>query len=249
MRILIFLIRKEKRLSTLPCIFLVSWYVAHLIRENNEEATMNLLLKYSATPNVVDEYGLSPLYLACTNNSVVMTKTLLLHNADPNFPKQKKLPLGIAVVEKNMDIMKLLLNYKADPCALNAIGVCSLHVAATTKDLTSAKLLLDYTKNINVTRASNGDNCAHIACKNDDLKMLQLLAKQNINLSATNVLGNTPLHEAAQANANDCALYLTLKTSDARSKNKSGKTPYGLASKEVASKMLETGKSEGSSLE
>lgn len=78
------------------------------VRCNMEIAT--LLLKTGANPNLTNEQGIGPLYLAITNGSAAMVQLLLGKGADPNLAREDgETPLMTATRLGQIDVMKMLL--------------------------------------------------------------------------------------------------------------------------------------------
>jgi ankyrin repeat protein len=74
-----------------------------------------LLLKAGANPNLTNEQGIGPLYLAITNGSTAMVQLLLRKGADPNIAREDgETPLMTAARLGQIDVMKMLLDRGAD---------------------------------------------------------------------------------------------------------------------------------------
>ncbi|KKQ32484.1 MAG: hypothetical protein US49_C0007G0026 [candidate division TM6 bacterium GW2011_GWF2_37_49] len=76
---------------------------------------VKLLLEYKANPNLADEYGNLPLYLAISRGNVTIIKLLLEAGANPNQTDNfSYLPLTSAVINKDKDLVILLLKHGAN---------------------------------------------------------------------------------------------------------------------------------------
>jgi ankyrin repeat protein len=80
--------------------------------------TAELLLRAGAKANVANEYGVTPLSLACTNRSAAMVERLLKAGADTNAALWTgETPVMVCARTGNVETVKLLLSNKADPNA------------------------------------------------------------------------------------------------------------------------------------
>lgn len=92
----------------------------HLAVEKGDLDLIKAINKKKVNWNVVDLYQRTPLLLALIENNYEITEYLLKNGADPNKPAQMKsflkviFPIEIAAI-KSLDMVKLLLKYKADP--------------------------------------------------------------------------------------------------------------------------------------
>jgi len=112
------------------------------IRSNGEIA--QLLLKAGANPNLVNEQGVGPLYIAIENGSALIVRMLLANGADANLARlDGETPLMLATRLGQIETMKMLLDRGADVNAREkkfrqtALMWAAGHPAAT-------KLLLDH---------------------------------------------------------------------------------------------------------
>ena len=112
------------------------------IRCNSEIAQM--LLKAGANPNLTNEQGVGPLYIAIQNGSIPIVRILLAHGANPNLARMDgETPLMLAARLGQVELMKLLLDRGAEVNAREkkfnqtALMWAAGHPAAT-------RLLLDH---------------------------------------------------------------------------------------------------------
>src|ERR1700722_8630808 len=81
-------------------------------RCNLEIAAM--LLKAGANPNLTNEQGIGPLYLAIANGYPAMVQLLLAKGADPNVAREDgETPLMTAARLNQLEVMKTLLDHGA----------------------------------------------------------------------------------------------------------------------------------------
>lgn len=89
----------------------------------NRQKILNYLLDNDADISIQDELGYSALHAAVNSNNELITKILLEHDAPVNaLDKYGNSSLGRAS-HLNIGIIKLLLNYGADPFIKNNYGV------------------------------------------------------------------------------------------------------------------------------
>src|SRR5690349_8364034 len=74
-----------------------------------------LLLKAGAKPNLTNEQGVGPLYLALTNGSLDLVRLLLANGADPNVARADgETALLTAARLGQIEVMKMLVDRGAD---------------------------------------------------------------------------------------------------------------------------------------
>ena len=109
-----------------------------------------LSLERGAHPNITDNTGRSPLFVACDlgNHEIA---SLLLYNkfasgsADPNFPgtPSEKCPLWIACVHDHLDLVDLLMKNKTNPNVIDQNGCYLVQKAHMTEHYEVVRLLLE----------------------------------------------------------------------------------------------------------
>ena len=75
-----------------------------------------LLLEYGARAQVANEYGDTPLHIACFRRNYEASEILLQSGADPNVQNSRKgeTPLHVAVYSGSAEIVELLLRHGAN---------------------------------------------------------------------------------------------------------------------------------------
>ena len=105
-------------------------------------------------PNVVNqanEYGFSPLILACYNNNLPMVQFLIENNADIDYVSKEGTALMAATVKGNEAMVELLLKNGAQTDLKNETGVTALMYAVQFKNISIIKMLLHYNANTKLT--------------------------------------------------------------------------------------------------
>ncbi|RTL06617.1 ankyrin repeat domain-containing protein [Candidatus Dependentiae bacterium] len=141
--------------------------------------------------NTADQLNYSPLFYAVQNKDITIATLLLEVNANPNRHAQEETPLNAAIRLQEEELVKLLLEHKADVNVANKKdGKTALHQAVEIhmNDNTRKKAILDLIleKNPNLALTNNdGDTALIIAIKNkrSDLVELLLADKENIRTS------------------------------------------------------------------
>ena len=119
----------------------------------------------------------SILFNAVKRNEIEEVERLLLH--DKVSPKimdaNKTTPLHLAVLNKNLKIVDLLLSARAPISPQDKMGNTPLHYAVISNQVEMAKFLLDKRKEIYYSANFNNENAFDLAVANKNSQMLQLL--------------------------------------------------------------------------
>jgi hypothetical protein len=95
----------------------------------------------------INEYGFSPLILACYKGNTEVAKFLIEKKANLDYVSDEGTALMAAVVKGNPKLTKLLLEKGANPNLTNHNGTTSLMYAVKFKNIEIIKLLLEYKAN------------------------------------------------------------------------------------------------------
>lgn len=93
--------------------------------------------------NETNEYGFSPLILACYSGNFEMVVFLIDNKADINYISSEGTALMAATVKGNEKMVELLLKNKANPDVTNEAGTTALMYAAQFKNAAIVRLLLE----------------------------------------------------------------------------------------------------------
>ena len=119
---------------------------------NANAALVDRLLTAGANPNTPIATGETPVMTCAGTGSAEAVRMLIARGADVNAkePTQNQTALMWAAAERHADVMKLLIEHKADLQARTKKGFSALHFSAREGDVDSARLLLAAGVDINI---------------------------------------------------------------------------------------------------
>jgi ankyrin repeat protein len=166
----------------------------HWAVQRDDIETATLLLAHGARPNVVNDYGVTPLGLACTNASAAMVKALLRSGADPNAVLQSGArPLMTASRTGNPEVVAALLEAHAD---LNAKedgrGQTALMWAAAEGHVPVVRMLLEHGADVHA-KSRSGSTALLLAARDGDFETTRVLMAAGANVNEASADGTTPL--------------------------------------------------------
>ena len=170
---------------------------------NQHEALKFLLEEYNLEPNHTDDFGNTPLHLACyhCHENVVKVLIKLAPYCDPNIQNQDgDTPLHILCRKSERGILELIINNViCDTSSRNKNGNTPLHVAALEGRIENVKYLAERTDcNPNLPN-NRGNTLLHLlSCRGTlSIELLRIFTQRfNCNVNQRNKDGNTPLHIA-----------------------------------------------------
>lgn len=161
--------------------------------ENGYIDIVRLLLMAGADPNIenclsVDE---GPLYINSNNQCTEEEETLVIEQIIKEIQSLRSTSaLHTAIKRNDIESLKLLLEYGANPNVLD-LGYCSpLHWAATKGNLVAAKLLLEAKIDPNLQDLAKS-TALHEAVRKKNIKITELLIKNGANPNIEDIGGET----------------------------------------------------------
>ncbi|KAL5083008.1 hypothetical protein Trisim1_002258 [Trichoderma cf. simile WF8] len=188
------------------------------------------LLRHGADPNLQEQGGQTALWMAVIHERIDFCRLLLAHKADPSLALKESdiTPLISAVINKSMELVKLLVENGADvnqPLGLD--NECTpVYMATINDDIEMVRYLLSHNADPNLAR-SNGITPLWVAAQQGYSEVARLLVEAKANVHATDDSGWTPLH-AISDNAETVRVLLD-HGADMNRMNKKDATPLGLA--------------------
>lgn len=142
---------------------------------------MAVLLRYGADPNNMDMTGRTPVLHAVDSHNIESLRLILESGGNPNpvYPKGmfRSSPLTAAGFAGMPALLKLLLDFEANPNACNPEGLTALHSVARTHNTECALLLLEYGADLNAM-SSHGRTPLTTAIIHNNHPVLQLFTDQ-----------------------------------------------------------------------
>ena len=178
--------------------------------------------------SMADEYGRTPLWLACQKGRVDAARSLLAEGAEVDRARWNGwTPLFIACQNGHVDAARLLLEKGADVNRANNIGTTPLYIACQYGRVDAARLLLQ--KGADVDRADKeGRAPLWTACWNGHADAARLLLEKGAEVDRARskgyCAGVTPLYIACQNGHVDTARLLLDKGAEVDWADKNGRT-------------------------
>jgi ankyrin repeat protein len=140
-------------------------------------------------------------YAIIYGKSIEYIKTLLINgDISLNITNLVQMtPLLYAIMQNNIPLLKLLLEYGADPNFVSNGSANPLIVSAQHRHFEIAKLLIEYGANINICDHS-GKTALIYASKANNAKMLKFLLEKGADIYISDNTGNTALMYANSTN-------------------------------------------------
>lgn len=139
-----------------------------------------------------------------------------------------RLPIHYAALSGSQQGVKYLLDNGSDINAVDSRGVPPLHLAVQEGRIEMAQYLIKLGANIHALN-NRGLNVLHHATILNHLKVMDLFLKMGMDINIVDKNGWSVLHYAAEDNNTEMLEFLLSKGAKARTCNRLGQTPWGLA--------------------
>ncbi|MDZ5470796.1 ankyrin repeat domain-containing protein (plasmid) [Bacillus sp. 31A1R] len=175
----------------------------HIAAENNmKKLVEKIIINKLIDINDLNNFSMTPLYLALTKNNNDLAKLLLRNNADPNVANMEGFtPLHEAASKNNEEIVKILIKKGASVDTATSTMLTPLMIAAQNGQTEIVKLLINKGADINVVDVDGYSALAYAILSNQTESTKLLLSynsKQDIKVS-----GDHSLIDLAKMNNNN----------------------------------------------
>ena len=177
--------------------------------------TAELLIHAGANVNARNDYGATPLWLACRNGNAVMVEKLLSAGANPNAALPLgETPLMAAADTGSVKAVKSLLANGADPnAAENQGGQTALMWALARKHPDVARPLIEHGADVHA-RSKGGFSPLLFAAQQGDLDSAQILLATGANVNEAAPDGMSALLVASSSGHEALSVFLLDKGAD-----------------------------------
>nr|WFF64115.1 nuclear factor kappa B [Trachinotus ovatus] len=177
------------------------------VLHSQQEALKSLTQVVSALPgeevlNMRNHLYQTPLHLAVITQQRRAVEALLLAGADPTLTdRHGNTVLHLAAQQEGGGMVQFLLQHREMRGLLdlsNTAGLCAIHLAVLTNQLSSLRELLEGGANVEAQERSCGRTALHLATEADNVSLAGcLLLEGNAKVDCCTFNGSTPLHIAA----------------------------------------------------
>lgn len=230
-----------------------------------------VLIAHGAEVDPVDQYGATPLLHAVELKKIKLMRVLLEHGASParTFGGTYLTPLHYAMRDWDIEMIKLLLEFKPPLDGVDPDRTTPLMRALNSRNIEVARLLLEHGAKITPPRTVPGsgkNQSLYWSIQNDNLKntpllwavrrggveMLALLLGFKAPVDALDQDGKTPLHYAVSAGQKEMVRLLLDAKASVNVVGGDGATPLFLAetaeNKEIAEMLRQAATAQGVSV-
>jgi len=169
----------------------------HMVSRKGNLELAELFIDKGAKIDAQVKSGLTPLSFAVQENQAKIAACLLEHGADPN-PVNKgdgSSALHVAAYDKNLQLIKLLVEHKADVNLKNLKVFTPLHFAVSNGDIDTIKYLVEHGADVNAV-TSLGGTALYIAAGKGNLDVVKYLVEHGADVTKADAEGNTSLEVA-----------------------------------------------------
>lgn len=213
--------------------------------KKNKPEIVKFLLEKGANKKLFDLYGFSAIHLACMHNSLEATSQLLENDETKyiNFLDESgNTPLIWATAYNNKEVLKFLIDKKADINIKDTTGYNAFHIACEEGHLEIVKQLLDPFKDQINLKTPTDETPLLIACINNHEEIVEFLIECGADIEACDDEGFNTFHFACQngwVSAVEQILNKKKKYPNIERKTHGGNTPLLLACQQSEKEIVE----------
>lgn len=197
---------------------------------NSGETNAVEILKYilKCNPDFKKECKYETLHSAIRHGHKKIVELLLINNTNPNLDTIFDTALNVAIQKGDIEIIELLLKFKADPNKFYPHRPGPLFLAVNNLRREIIELLLNYKANPNKEDES-GIIPLFLAIEKNNIPIIELLLKHNSNPNKEKNFKYTPLHVAVSNNRKEIVELLLNYKADPNKENFYKNTPLHIA--------------------
>lgn len=185
--------------------------------------TAKILIENGANINAVDFEGWSALSYAVNNGDIEIAKLLLENKA--KIKDELLIAIKSPIVESRINMMKLLIDNKANINYTDENGFTPLNIAIESGDMELTKFLIKNGANVN-SLMQDGLSLIGYAIAQNNMDLLQILIENGANINNTNgdSWANTPLQTASRLGLDNVVRILLTRNADINAVDMNGNT-------------------------
>ena len=185
--------------------------------------TAKILIENGANINAVDIEGWSALSYAVNNGDIEIAKLLLENKA--KIKDELLIAIKSPIVESRINMMKLLIDNKANINYTDENGFNPLNIAIESGDMELTKFLITNGANVN-SLMQDGVSLIGYAIAQNNMDLLQMLIENGANVNYTNgdSWANTPLQTASRLGLDNVVRILLTRNADINAVDMNGNT-------------------------
>lgn len=225
------LLWKDVDVNARDCCRRTALHLACQSHHKKNRRIVDLLLSAGAKVNVQNEWGETPLHVACWSKNEYLVGVLLKNNANLDLVNNKDMtPLDIVARLKveDMSLANTLLDSNTVVNAVNSEGWSSLHFACSFMAMDTVCAILNKGGDVNLAD-SQGNTPLHIACTKNSRSLIEMLLYYCAKVNARNHVGRTATHIASLHFLTNVLDVLLDHRADVNAQDSSGNTPLHLA--------------------
>ncbi|CAH0550139.1 unnamed protein product [Brassicogethes aeneus] len=220
----------------------------HVASQKGFLELVDILLKAKSNANAKDHNNYTPLHLAAERNQFAVIKSLLLvEGIDVNAKNHlNSTALHMGSQLGHIEVVKLLIEKKANVNAKKNKGFTPLHLAIQQKHFELSDFLIKNGANINITD-DQGCTPLHFVAHHGNLEVAKLFLAKGADINAKTIESYTPLHLAVDNDHLKLVKWLLKNGADVNALDNKNRTPLHMAAQhgfdKIATVLLKHGAS------